>query len=59
MQTQEGEETVRLVQQAGGKAVYVNADLYHPADAQALVPRAVCVFVTGAYYPVDGGFLAH
>jgi NAD(P)-dependent dehydrogenase (short-subunit alcohol dehydrogenase family) len=39
-----GEETVRLVRQQGGDAIFVAADVGRPADSQALVERAVSHF---------------
>ncbi len=36
-----GEETVALIRQHGGDALYVAADVARPADAQALVERTV------------------
>ena len=36
-----GEETVRLVKQAGGDAIFVKADVSNPADVEALVNKAV------------------
>jgi NAD(P)-dependent dehydrogenase (short-subunit alcohol dehydrogenase family) len=39
-----GEETVRLVRDAGGEAVFVKADVSRPEDAIALVRRAVQAF---------------
>jgi NAD(P)-dependent dehydrogenase (short-subunit alcohol dehydrogenase family) len=36
-----GEETVRLVREAGGQAVFAHADVARPDDARALVERAV------------------
>ncbi|HEY1757773.1 MAG TPA: glucose 1-dehydrogenase [Bryobacteraceae bacterium] len=37
----EGEETVRLIEQAGGEALFVETDVSVPAQAQALVEAAV------------------
>jgi NAD(P)-dependent dehydrogenase (short-subunit alcohol dehydrogenase family) len=55
-----GAETVALIEQAtaGAKAIFVRADSSRPDDQEALVAAAVERFVTGAYYPVDGGYLA-
>jgi NAD(P)-dependent dehydrogenase (short-subunit alcohol dehydrogenase family) len=39
-----GEETVRLVREAGGQAVFARADVAQPDDARALVERAVQAF---------------
>ena len=36
-----GEETVRLIQQGGGEAVFVKADVSRAAEVEALVARAV------------------
>jgi NAD(P)-dependent dehydrogenase (short-subunit alcohol dehydrogenase family) len=36
-----GEETVRLVKQAGGEAVFVKADMAKAADVEAMVKKAV------------------
>jgi NAD(P)-dependent dehydrogenase (short-subunit alcohol dehydrogenase family) len=40
----EGEETVRLIQEAGGEAIFVQADVTKEADVQAMVDKAVSVF---------------
>ncbi|MHC0067509.1 SDR family oxidoreductase [Nostoc sp. UIC 10890] len=40
----EGEETVRLIQEAGGEAFFVQADVTKEADVQAMVDKAVDVF---------------
>ena len=40
----EGEETVRLIQEAGGEAIFVQADVTKAADVQAMVDKAVDVF---------------
>ncbi|MGG6242808.1 SDR family oxidoreductase [Nodosilinea sp. AN01ver1] len=40
----EGEETVRLIQEAGGEAIYVQADVTKEADVKAMVDKAVGVF---------------
>ncbi|KAM3096559.1 SDR family oxidoreductase [Phormidesmis sp. 146-12] len=40
----EGEETVRLIQEAGGEAIFVQADVTKEADVQAMVDKAVGVF---------------
>ncbi|HEY9626143.1 MAG TPA: SDR family oxidoreductase [Coleofasciculaceae cyanobacterium] len=40
----EGEETVRLIQEAGGEAIFVQADVTKEADVQAMVDKAVDVF---------------
>jgi NAD(P)-dependent dehydrogenase (short-subunit alcohol dehydrogenase family) len=37
----EGEETVRLIREAGGEAVYVHADVSVPADVEAMVGRTI------------------
>ncbi len=39
-----GEETVRLIEQAGGKAVFVKCDVSQAADCEALVNTAVVNF---------------
>src|SRR5919198_6678412 len=36
-----GEETVRLIQQRGGEAIFVKADVARAAEVEALVARAV------------------
>src|SRR5919198_4460731 len=36
-----GEETVRLIQQGGGEALFVKADVSQAAEVEALVARAV------------------
>lgn len=36
-----GQETVQLIQDAGGEAVFVKADVSQPTDCEALVARAV------------------
>jgi NAD(P)-dependent dehydrogenase (short-subunit alcohol dehydrogenase family) len=40
----EGEETVRLIQEAGGEAIFVQADVTKEADVEAMVDQAVSVF---------------
>ena len=40
----EGEETVRLIQEAGGEAIFVQADVTKEADVRAMVDKAVDVF---------------
>jgi NAD(P)-dependent dehydrogenase (short-subunit alcohol dehydrogenase family) len=40
----EGEETVRLIQDTGGEAIFVQADVTKEADVQAMVDKAVSVF---------------
>jgi NAD(P)-dependent dehydrogenase (short-subunit alcohol dehydrogenase family) len=40
----EGEETVRSIQEAGGKAIFVQADVTKEADVKAMVDQAVSVF---------------
>jgi NAD(P)-dependent dehydrogenase (short-subunit alcohol dehydrogenase family) len=40
----EGEETVRLIQEAGGEAIFVQADVTKEADVKAMVDKAVGVF---------------
>ncbi len=40
----EGEETVRLIQEAGGEAIFVQADVTKEADVKAMVNKAVGVF---------------
>ncbi|MBW4662017.1 MAG: SDR family oxidoreductase [Drouetiella hepatica Uher 2000/2452] len=40
----EGEETVRLIKEAGGEAVFVQADVTKEADVEAMVDKAVDVF---------------
>jgi NAD(P)-dependent dehydrogenase (short-subunit alcohol dehydrogenase family) len=40
----EGEETVRLIQEAGGEAIFVQADVTKEADVEAMVDKAVSVF---------------
>jgi NAD(P)-dependent dehydrogenase (short-subunit alcohol dehydrogenase family) len=39
-----GEETVRLIRDAGGEAVYVHADVSRPHEVEAMVGRAVDAF---------------
>jgi len=36
-----GEETVRLINAAGGEAIFVKTDVSHPADVEAMVKQAV------------------
>jgi NAD(P)-dependent dehydrogenase (short-subunit alcohol dehydrogenase family) len=40
----EGEETVRLIKDAGGEAIFVQADVTKEADIEAMVDQAVSVF---------------
>jgi NAD(P)-dependent dehydrogenase (short-subunit alcohol dehydrogenase family) len=40
----EGEETIRLIQEAGGEAIFVQADVTKEADVKAMVDKAVGVF---------------
>jgi NAD(P)-dependent dehydrogenase (short-subunit alcohol dehydrogenase family) len=40
----EGEETVRLIKEAGGEAIFVQADVTKAADVKAMVDKAVSVF---------------
>jgi NAD(P)-dependent dehydrogenase (short-subunit alcohol dehydrogenase family) len=40
----EGEETVRLIQEAGGEAIFVQADVTKETDVKAMVDKAVGVF---------------
>ncbi|AFZ10743.1 3-oxoacyl-(acyl-carrier-protein) reductase (plasmid) [Oscillatoria nigro-viridis PCC 7112] len=40
----EGEKTVRLIQDAGGDAIFVQADVTKEADVKAMVDKAVGVF---------------
>lgn len=40
----EGEETVRLIQEAGGEAIFVQADVTKETDVKAMVDKAVSVF---------------
>ncbi|QDL07472.1 short chain dehydrogenase [Brasilonema octagenarum UFV-E1] len=40
----EGEETVRLIQEAGGEAIFVQSDVTKEADVKAMVDKAVDVF---------------
>ncbi|WP_333064426.1 MULTISPECIES: SDR family NAD(P)-dependent oxidoreductase [unclassified Microcoleus] len=40
----EGEETVRLIQDAGGEAIFVQADVTKEADVKAIVDKTVDVF---------------
>ncbi len=40
----EGEATVRLIQEAGGEAIFVQADVTQEADVEAMVDQAVSVF---------------
>lgn len=44
MNTQGGEETVSLVQQAGGRAIFVAADVSKPKDCENLAMRTVAEF---------------
>ncbi len=41
---EEGEETVRLIEEAGGRALFVPADVTSSADQQALVAETVAAF---------------
>ncbi|MGL5807552.1 MAG: SDR family oxidoreductase [Xenococcaceae cyanobacterium] len=40
----EGEETVRSIEEAGGEAIFVRADVTKEADVRAMVDKAVSVF---------------
>ena len=40
----EGEETVQLIKEAGGEAIFVQADVTKEADVEAMVDKAVGVF---------------
>ncbi len=40
----EGEDTVRLIKEAGGEAIFVQADVTKEADVKAMVDKAVGVF---------------
>ena len=40
----EGEETVRLIEEAGGEAIFVQADVTKEADVKAMVDKTVNVF---------------
>jgi NAD(P)-dependent dehydrogenase (short-subunit alcohol dehydrogenase family) len=40
----EGEETVRLIQEVGGEAIFVQADVTKEADVKAMIDKAVDVF---------------
>ncbi|MDZ4877234.1 MAG: 2,5-dichloro-2,5-cyclohexadiene-1,4-diol dehydrogenase [Chroococcidiopsis cubana SAG 39.79] len=40
----EGEETVRSIKEAGGEAIFVQADIAKEADVEAMVDKAVGVF---------------
>lgn len=40
----EGEETVRSIKEAGGEAIFVQADVTKEADVKAMVDKAVSVF---------------
>jgi NAD(P)-dependent dehydrogenase (short-subunit alcohol dehydrogenase family) len=40
----EGEETVRLIQEAGGEAIFVQSDVTKEADVKVMVDKAVDVF---------------
>jgi NAD(P)-dependent dehydrogenase (short-subunit alcohol dehydrogenase family) len=40
----EGEETVRLIKEAGGEAIFVQADVTKKADVEAMIDKAVSVF---------------
>ncbi|MBE9180170.1 SDR family oxidoreductase [Oculatella sp. LEGE 06141] len=42
--TDEGEETVRLIQEADGEAIFVQADVTKEADVKAMIDKAVDVF---------------
>jgi NAD(P)-dependent dehydrogenase (short-subunit alcohol dehydrogenase family) len=39
-----GEETVRLIRDGGGEAIYVRADVSRQADVEALIARTVQAF---------------
>lgn len=41
---EEGQETVRLIKDAGGDAVFVQADITQESDVKAMVDRAISVF---------------
>jgi NAD(P)-dependent dehydrogenase (short-subunit alcohol dehydrogenase family) len=41
---EEGKETVRLIQEAGGEAIFVQADVTKEADVEAMVDKAVSIF---------------
>jgi NAD(P)-dependent dehydrogenase (short-subunit alcohol dehydrogenase family) len=38
---EDGEETVRMIQEAGGEARFVRTDVTHPADVEAMVATAI------------------
>jgi NAD(P)-dependent dehydrogenase (short-subunit alcohol dehydrogenase family) len=40
----EGEETVRLIKEAGGEAIFVQADVTKEVDVEAMVDKAIGVF---------------
>jgi NAD(P)-dependent dehydrogenase (short-subunit alcohol dehydrogenase family) len=40
----EGEETVRLIKEASGETIFVQADVTKEADVEAMVDKAVSVF---------------
>jgi NAD(P)-dependent dehydrogenase (short-subunit alcohol dehydrogenase family) len=40
----EGEETVRLIKEAGGEAIFVQADVTKEADVEAMIDKAVSIF---------------
>src|SRR5918998_683015 len=40
----EGEETIRLIKEAGGEAIFVQADVTKEADVKAMVDKAAGVF---------------
>lgn len=40
----EGEETVRLIKEAGGEAIFVQTDVSKEADVRAMVDRVISVF---------------
>jgi NAD(P)-dependent dehydrogenase (short-subunit alcohol dehydrogenase family) len=42
--TQEGEETLRLIEAAGGTAIFVPCDVSKGADVEALVDRAIATY---------------
>ncbi|PZE21427.1 SDR family NAD(P)-dependent oxidoreductase [Paenibacillus xerothermodurans] len=44
LQAEKGQETVELIKQAGGSAVFVQADVTDPASVQALVDQVIAQF---------------
>ena len=44
MDAKGGRATVENIQQAGGKAIYVNADVSHPSEVESLVKNALAEF---------------